>query len=69
MVNSEELIGTTEYLMLYERYHINRCCFNWVRLYIPLAFSLYDTYCCNVYCARILHMAEIHVGQGILKCC
>jgi hypothetical protein len=33
MVNSEELIGTTDYLTLYTRCHINRCRYNRVRLY------------------------------------
>jgi hypothetical protein len=28
MGNSEELIGTTEYLTLYARYRINRCRYN-----------------------------------------
>jgi len=32
MVNSEELIGTTEYLTLYTRCRINRCRYNGVRL-------------------------------------
>jgi len=30
MVNSEELIGTTAYLILYTRCHINRRHYNWV---------------------------------------
>jgi hypothetical protein len=34
MVNSEELIGTTEYMTLYTKYRINRCRYNRVRLYI-----------------------------------
>ena len=34
MVNSEELIGTTEHLTLYRRYRINRCRCNRVRLYL-----------------------------------
>jgi hypothetical protein len=33
MVNSRELIGTTEYLTLYTRCRINRCRYNRVRLY------------------------------------
>jgi hypothetical protein len=33
MVNSEELIGTTEYLMLQMRRRINQCHCYWVRLY------------------------------------
>jgi len=33
MVNSEELIGTTEYLTHYTRCRINRCRRNPVRLY------------------------------------
>jgi hypothetical protein len=32
MVNSGEIIGTTEYMTLYTRFHVNRC-FNLVRLY------------------------------------
>jgi len=32
MVNSDELIGTTEYLTLYARCHINQCHYNWVKL-------------------------------------
>ena len=34
MVNSEELIGTTEYLTLQTRRRTNRCRYNRVRLYI-----------------------------------
>ena len=34
MVNSEELIGTTEYPTLCTRFRINRCRYNRVRLYI-----------------------------------
>jgi hypothetical protein len=33
MVNSEEIIGSTEYLALYTRCHINRCRYNRVRLH------------------------------------
>ena len=33
MVNSEELIGTTGYLMLYTRCRINRCRYNRPGLY------------------------------------
>jgi hypothetical protein len=33
MVNSEELIGTTEYLTLQRRCRINGCRYNRVRLY------------------------------------
>jgi hypothetical protein len=31
MVNSGELIGTTEYPMLYKRYHLSQCRYNRVR--------------------------------------
>jgi hypothetical protein len=34
MVNSEELIGTTEHVTLYTRCRLNRCRYNRVRLYI-----------------------------------
>jgi hypothetical protein len=34
MVNSEELIGTTEYLTLYTGFRLNRCHYNRVRLYL-----------------------------------
>jgi hypothetical protein len=34
MVNSDELIGSTEYLTLYTRCRINRCRYNRVRLYV-----------------------------------
>ena len=34
MVNSEELIGTTEYLALYTRCRINRCRYKRGRLYM-----------------------------------
>jgi hypothetical protein len=33
MVNSEEFVGTTEYLTLQGRHRINRCRYNWVRLH------------------------------------
>jgi hypothetical protein len=40
MVTGEELIGTTEYLTLWERCHINRRRFNRVQLYIVCAQPL-----------------------------
>jgi len=33
MVSSEEIISITEYLTLYTTCDINRCRYNWVRLY------------------------------------
>jgi hypothetical protein len=39
MVNSEELIGTTEYLTLYTGSHIKQCRYNWVQLYFVLHHS------------------------------
>jgi hypothetical protein len=36
MINSEELIGITEYLTLQTRCRINRCRYNRVRLYINI---------------------------------
>jgi hypothetical protein len=38
MVNSEELIGSTEYLTLQARCRINRCRYNRVRLYFDTKF-------------------------------
>jgi hypothetical protein len=38
MVNSEDLIGTTEYLTLQARCCINRCRYNRVRLYVNSLF-------------------------------
>jgi len=41
MVNSEELIGATEYLTLEMRRHINWCHCNWVWLYsVPNVASI-----------------------------
>jgi hypothetical protein len=34
MVNSEELIGTTEYVTLYMRCRLNRCCYNGIRPHV-----------------------------------
>jgi hypothetical protein len=34
MVNSEKLIGTTKHMTLYTRCPLNRCRYNWVRLYL-----------------------------------
>jgi hypothetical protein len=34
VVNSEELIGTIEYVTLYKRCHINRCCHNRTKQYL-----------------------------------
>jgi hypothetical protein len=46
MINSEELIGTTEYLTLQRRCRINRCCYNRSRLYIYI--YIYIVLCmCN----------------------
>jgi hypothetical protein len=39
MVDSEELIGTTEYLTLYARCRINRCRYKRVRLYFIIAYA------------------------------
>jgi len=39
MINSLELTGSTEYLMLYMRFRVKRCCYNRVRLYF------YSTFC------------------------
>jgi hypothetical protein len=36
MVNSEELIGTAEYLTVWTRYRLNRCRYNRVQLYMQL---------------------------------
>jgi hypothetical protein len=38
MVNSVELIGTTEYLTIYTRCRINRCRYNRVRMYFKAMF-------------------------------
>jgi hypothetical protein len=37
MVNSEELIGTTEHVTLYARCRLNRCRYNRIRLYLLLS--------------------------------
>ena len=42
MVNSHELICTTECLTLYARCRINRCRYNRVRLYLLYIFSLFS---------------------------
>jgi hypothetical protein len=42
MVNSEKLIGTTEYLTLYTRCQINRCRYKRVRQYLLLGFNSYS---------------------------
>ena len=44
MVNSEELIGTTEYLTLYTRRRITRCRYNRVRLYLYTYMTLHYIY-------------------------
>jgi hypothetical protein len=36
MVNSEELIGTTEHGTLYTRCRLNRCRYNRVRVYVVI---------------------------------
>jgi hypothetical protein len=38
IINSEELIGTPEYLILQKRCSTNRCCYNRVRLYGHICF-------------------------------
>jgi hypothetical protein len=40
MVNSEELIGTTEYVTLYARCRINQCRYNRLRRYIRIWFHI-----------------------------
>jgi len=47
MVNSEVLIGTTEYLTLYTRCCIHRCRYNRVRLH----FYPTELFCCSFACA------------------
>jgi len=39
MVNSEELIGTTEYLTLYAGCGINRCRYNRIRVYFEISYK------------------------------
>jgi len=39
MVKTMELTGTTEYMMLYRRCHINQCHYTGVRLYWHCAFQ------------------------------
>jgi len=39
MVKSEEIFGTTEYLMLWSRCHINQYHYNQVQLYYPSRLS------------------------------
>jgi hypothetical protein len=34
MVNSDKLIGTTEHMTLYARFHINQCRYNRIQLYM-----------------------------------
>jgi hypothetical protein len=43
MVDSEELIGTTEYLTLCTRCRLNRCRYNRVRLYITFPLNFHCT--------------------------
>jgi hypothetical protein len=43
MVNSEELIGTTEHLTLKVRCPTNQRCYSLVRLYLPVNMSEYDS--------------------------
>jgi len=47
MVNIEELIRSTKYLTLYTRCHINRHCYNWVRLYLILIIRFRVVVQCN----------------------
>jgi hypothetical protein len=46
MVNSDELLGTTEYLTLYTWCRINRCRYNRVRLYFLPVTLQYHLGCC-----------------------
>jgi hypothetical protein len=48
MVNSEELIGTIEYLMLWTRCRINRCRYNRVRLCLRLKLPFVRGYECLI---------------------
>jgi hypothetical protein len=43
MVNSDELIGTTEYLTLQARCRINRCRYNRILLYVALKHIVVDS--------------------------
>jgi len=39
MVNSEKLVGTTEYLTLLMRCHINQCCYEQVQLHMRILIN------------------------------
>jgi hypothetical protein len=60
MVNSEELIGTTEYLTLYSGYSINRCRYNGVQLYLAMNFP-------PAACQTTLHHVHV-VSRNITFC-
>jgi hypothetical protein len=57
VVNSEKLIGTTEYLTLYTRCRINRCRYNRVR---PVYIYIY------IYCDVSREPAGFINGEGML---
>jgi len=61
MVNSEELVGTTEYLTLYTKYRKNRCRYKQVRLYIVTLLCKHYryTWLYKYYCTS----SESHVKQ------
>jgi hypothetical protein len=67
MVNSEELIGNTEYLTLYTRCRINRCRYNGVRQFIrsPYLFYLLTVNVDVVYCHLITFRHTSH-SAGLL---
>ena len=50
MVNGEDLIGTTEYLILEMRQRINQCNCNWVRLYFLPKYWGMGQYCVGRHC-------------------
>jgi hypothetical protein len=64
MVNSEELIGTTEYLTLYTKCRINRWRYSRVGLYMNVSITTYKlTYKGEVTFSRyLLNTAELFLS-------
>jgi hypothetical protein len=54
MVNSEELIGTTEYLTLYTKCRIKRCHYNRVQLYYYSFIRMYNSKSALILATRVV---------------
>jgi hypothetical protein len=68
MVNSEELVGTTEHVTLYARCHLNRCRYNRVRVCM-VVFDGQVIGRVTVPRRNVKGRAYLHTSHPVSRCC